>query len=64
MDQEKKWKIKTFAIGGGIGLLVGLLASFFIIKRAEQEAELAKLSPAEGVQLGLGVLGLLRLIAK
>jgi hypothetical protein len=34
-----------------------------MIKRAEAEQSQPRLTPGEGVQLGLGVLGLLRLIS-
>ena len=64
---EKKtlnWKTKTLIIGGVVGLLSGLLAAYLVVRRAESTEDQAKLTPAEGVQLGLGLLGLMRLIAK
>lgn len=58
------WKTQTLATGAVIGAVIGALAAYILIKRAEQSEDAPKLSPGEGVQLGLGVLGLLRTIAK
>ena len=61
MDNEAK--TKTLIMGTIIGALAGAASAFLLIKRAESEDTQPKLSPGEGVQLGLGVLGLMRLIA-
>ena len=61
MDQSTK--TKTLVIGTIIGALAGAASAFLLVKRAESENMQPKLSPGEGVQLGLGVLGLMRLIA-
>ena len=61
MDNETK--TKTLVLGTIIGALAGAASAFLLIKRAEDENTPPKLSPGEGVQLGLGVLGLMRLIA-
>lgn len=61
MDQSTK--TKTLVIGTIIGALAGAASAFLLVKRAESEDMQPKLSPGEGVQLGLGVLGLMRLIA-
>lgn len=61
MDQGVK--TKTLVMGAIIGALAGTASAFLLIKRAENEETQPKLSPGEGVQLGLGVLGLMRLIA-
>ena len=55
---------QTLAAGAIIGAVIGVLAAYILIKRAQQSEETPNLSPGEGVQLGLGVLGLLRTIAK
>jgi hypothetical protein len=60
---DKSWKTKTIIAGTVIGAAVGALSSFLLIKRAEAENTQPKLSPGEGVQMGLGVIGLLRIIA-
>lgn len=63
MDDNKQWKMKTLVIGGIVGALIGLGAAYVLIQRAEDEEAKPKLTAGEGVQLGLGVLGLLRLIS-
>jgi hypothetical protein len=63
MDDNKQWKMKTLVIGGIVGALIGLGAAYVLIQRAEDEEVKPKLTAGEGVQLGLGVLGLLRLIS-
>ncbi len=63
MDENTNWKMKTFAIGGAIGLLIGLGAAYILVKRAETEGDRPQLTTGEGVRLGLGILGLLRLIS-
>jgi hypothetical protein len=57
------WKTKTFVIGAIGGLLLGLAASYIVIHRAEQEDTTPKLTPGDGVKVGLGLLGVLRLIS-
>ena len=61
MDQSTK--TKTLVIGTVVGALAGAASALLLVKRAESENMQPKLSPGEGVQLGLGVLGLMRLIA-
>jgi hypothetical protein len=60
---DKNWKATTLAIGTAVGAAVGALSAFILIKRAEADKSKPKLTTGEGVQVGLGVLGLLRLIA-
>jgi hypothetical protein len=64
MEEYGNWKSKVLLIGAAAGLMTGLLAAYMLIKRGEMKEEPPKLTPGEGVQLGLGVLGLLRLISK
>jgi len=61
MDQNLK--TKTIVIGTIIGAVAGAASAFMLIKRAENEETQPKISPGEGIQVGLGVLGLMRLIA-
>lgn len=56
-------KKKTIILGVVIGALTGAASAFILINRAESEHKDPKISIGEGIQLGLGVLGLFRLIA-
>lgn len=60
---DNNWKTKTIIIGTIIGAAVGALSGFLVVKRAETEDAQPKFTAGEGVQMGLGVLGLLRMIA-
>ncbi len=63
MEKDNNWKTKVLIIGAAIGLLTGLGAAYILVQRAEQQNAQPKLSAGEGVRVGLGVLGLLRMIA-
>jgi hypothetical protein len=60
---KDNWKTTTLILGTVLGALTGAGAAFLMIQRAEKEQTKPKFTPGEGIQLGLGVLGLLRLIA-
>lgn len=60
---DDNWKTKTMITGIVIGAMAGAASAFLMIKRAESEQTQPKLSPGEGIQVGLGLLGLLRMIA-
>ncbi len=61
MDQS--WKTKSLIFGTVIGAAAGAVSAYLLIKRAESEHQTPKLSPGEGIQVGLAVLGLMRMIA-
>ncbi|PKN88003.1 MAG: hypothetical protein CVU46_02480 [Chloroflexi bacterium HGW-Chloroflexi-8] len=63
MQQELDWKKKYILIGGIVGLVSGLFAAFVLIQRAEQRQMTPKINAGDGVKVGLGVLGVLKLIA-
>ena len=60
---DKNWKSKTLMLGTIIGALAGAASAYLLIKRSEEEDKKPKLTPGEGIQVGLGLLGLMRLIA-
>ena len=60
---KNQWKTKTLALGAIIGAVAGAASAYLLVKRAEHDEQQPKLSPGEGIQVGLGVLGLLRLIS-
>lgn len=57
------WKTKVLVFGALIGALTGIGAAFIMVQRAEAQNIQPRLSAGEGVKVGLGVLGLLRMIA-
>jgi hypothetical protein len=65
-DKEPKkmnWKIKTLLIGASVGAATGLLAAIIIMQRAEQNETRPQITAGDGVKVGLGVLGVLRLLS-
>lgn len=58
------WKTKTLIAGTILGTITGLIVSYVLVKRAEQNEETVQITASEGVQLGMGLLGLVRLISK
>ena len=60
---DENWKLKAMIIGGILGAITGVGAAYILVQRAETENAQPRLSAGEGVSLGLGILGLLRLIA-
>lgn len=62
MTEESNWKARTIIIGVIAGALTGLGVAFVLIQRAEQEGEAVQLGTSDGLKVGIGVLGLLRLV--
>lgn len=63
MENSNDWKMKTMLIGGALGLFAGLTAAYIIIQNAENVEDRPQLKAGDGVKVGLGVLGVLRMIA-
>jgi hypothetical protein len=57
------WRNKTLIIGAAAGLLLGIAAAYIVIQRSEQENTPPQVTAGDGVKVGLGLLGVLRLIA-
>jgi len=60
---EDNWKTKALITGAVIGAVAGAVSAFLLVQRAEREDTTPKLTTGESIQVGLGVLGLLRMIA-
>ncbi|PKO18208.1 MAG: hypothetical protein CVU39_01860 [Chloroflexi bacterium HGW-Chloroflexi-10] len=63
MQQDENWKTKLMLIGGVVGLLSGLFAAFLLIQRSDQKQIKPELKAGDGVKVGLGLLGVLKLIS-
>ena len=63
MTEEGNWRGRTLLLGALLGALTGLGAAYVLLRRAEERGEPPQLGAGEGVRLGMGVLGLLRLIS-
>lgn len=59
----QSWKTKTYLIGGLAGLLIGILAAFLFVRRAEAEQVEPKINANQGMKVGMGLLTVLRSIA-
>ena len=61
---QETWKVKTLAIGGAIGALVGLAGAFMLVQNAEKRnVQQVSISSGEGFRLGVLIFGLLRQIS-
>ena len=58
------WKRNTLIIGTVAGALVGLLAAYLRVQRAESEGESVNLSAGELLRHGILVLGLVRAVSR
>jgi hypothetical protein len=58
------WRNKTMIIGAVAGLLIGLAGAYIVIQRSEQMNTLPEVTAGDGVKIGLGVLGVLRLVGQ
>jgi hypothetical protein len=63
MGEENNWRGRTLMLGALLGALAGLGAAYVLVRRAEEQGEPPRLGAGEGVRLGMGVLGLLRMIS-
>ncbi|MFQ5942584.1 MAG: hypothetical protein ACE5JF_03415 [Anaerolineales bacterium] len=53
------WKAKALIVGGLVGALTGLGASYIMIQRSDEPP---KMGPTDGIKLGLLLLGLVRAV--
>jgi hypothetical protein len=56
---NSNWKAKALIIGGLLGALTGIGATYVMVQRSEEPPEVG---PADGVKLGLLLLGLVRAV--
>ncbi|MEN6409572.1 MAG: hypothetical protein ABFD44_07675 [Anaerolineaceae bacterium] len=63
MESKPNWKTKFLIIGAVVGALTGLGAAYILVQRAESSQEKPKLTAGDGVKIGMGLLGVLRMIS-
>jgi len=56
----KDWKVRSLLIGTGLGALVGALTAFLFIRQTDKTNEKPNITPVHGVNIGLGVISLIR----
>ncbi len=57
------WKTKTLLIGTVVGAVTGAVAALVLVKRAEQTQTTPHITANDGVKIGMGAMGLVRMIA-
>jgi hypothetical protein len=62
-ENNENWKTVTLIVGAVVGLVCGIVAAYILIQRAQEHSSKPRLTAGEGVKVGLGVLGVLRLIS-
>jgi len=60
---DSQWKKKTLLITVALGAALGILAGLIWVQRSEQTQTQPQLTAGDGVKVGLGVLGVLRLLS-
>jgi hypothetical protein len=63
MNRKNSSTSKILFVGGLLGLLSGLLAAYLLIQKSQDNEQNLSLNAGDGVKVGLGVLGVLKLIS-
>ena len=61
---SQDWKTRVMLIGGILGALAGVGAAYLLIQNAERSGKQLKVSPGDGVKLGVLLMGLMRQVAE
>ena len=56
-------KTKTLLFGSAIGALIGVVAAYILLKKSDLKEDSPTLTTGQGVKIGLGILGLLKLVS-
>jgi hypothetical protein len=63
MDELNNWKTRAMIIGAVIGAITGLGAAYILVRRAEEAQTKPQLTTGDGVKIGMGLAGVLKLIS-
>ena len=63
MKEIKSSNSKILVIGGLLGLLSGVLAAYLLVQKSQEKEEDLSISAGDGVKVGLGILGVFKLIS-
>jgi len=58
-----KHRTNYMIIGALLGAVAGVIAAVLMVQRAEEAQQAPRLTAGDGVKVGLGVLGVLKLIS-
>jgi len=61
--EKKQWMAKVLIIGTLVGAVAGIIGAIVFVQNNESKED-KRFNAATGLQLGLGVLGVLRLLSK
>ena len=64
MEETSNRNTLVLVIGGAAGLLTGLAAAYILIRKQEANAGQLSINSGEGFKIGMGIVGLLKLISE
>ena len=64
MEENRNRNTLIILIGGAAGLLTGLAAAFILIRKREANEGQLAINSGEGFKIGMGIVGLLKLISE
>ncbi len=63
MPSKINQKTKTLIIGSFIGAIIGIAASYILLKRMDTDETSPALTRSQGLKIGMGVIGLLKMVS-